>query len=61
MARTANRPGARSQQRLWRPYVGGELAAYSVDSTHLEMLTAESLRTYGEQLWRYLHSGVTQG
>ncbi|BBY24058.1 hypothetical protein MSTO_42630 [Mycobacterium stomatepiae] len=50
---------ARSQQRLWRPYVAGEIATYSVDSTHLEMLTAETLRAYGEQLRLYLYSRVT--
>ncbi|CQD22142.1 syringomycin synthetase [Mycobacterium lentiflavum] len=51
---------ARSQQRLWRPYVAGEIAIYSVDSTHLEMLTADALSTYGEQLGLYLHTRVTQ-
>ena len=51
---------ARSQQRVWRPYVTGEIAAYSVDSTHLEMLTADSLSAYGEQLQLFLQSRITQ-
>ncbi|MGE5696246.1 MAG: thioesterase domain-containing protein, partial [Candidatus Sericytochromatia bacterium] len=34
----------------WRPYVAGDITAYSVDCTHYEMLTAESLSMYGEQL-----------
>jgi thioesterase domain-containing protein len=51
---------ARSQQRVWRPYVTGEIATYSVDSTHLEMLTADSLSTYGEQLELILQSRITQ-
>lgn len=51
---------ARSQQRVWQPYVAGEIAAYSVDSTHLEMLTADSLNAYGEQLKLILQSRITQ-
>ncbi|GBG35928.1 hypothetical protein NJB14197_41400 [Mycobacterium montefiorense] len=50
---------ARSQQRVWRPYVAGEIATYSVDSTHLEMLTADSLSEYGEQLKLFLETRVT--
>ncbi|MGD1111016.1 MAG: long-chain fatty acid--CoA ligase, partial [Mycobacterium sp.] len=50
---------ARSQQRIWRPYVAGEIATYSVDSTHLEMLTADSLRAYGEHLKLLLQTQVT--
>jgi thioesterase domain-containing protein/acyl carrier protein len=50
---------ARSQQRVWRPYVAGEVSTYSVDSTHLEMLTADSLSAYGEQLRLFLKTRVT--
>jgi thioesterase domain-containing protein len=39
-----------SLQQSWRPYVGGEITAYSVDCTHQEMLTTESLSMYGKQL-----------
>jgi thioesterase domain-containing protein/acyl carrier protein len=38
----------------WRPYVSGEVSGYSVDCTHFEMLTAESLTMYGAQLKRAL-------
>jgi thioesterase domain-containing protein len=34
----------------WRPYVAGDITEYSIDCTHEEMLTAESLSLYGEQL-----------
>jgi amino acid adenylation domain-containing protein len=34
----------------WRPYVAGDIAEYSIDCTHEEMLTAESLSLYGQQL-----------
>ena len=34
----------------WRPYVVGDITEYSVDCTHHEMLTAESLSMYGKQL-----------
>jgi thioesterase domain-containing protein len=34
----------------WRPYVSGDIAEYSVDCTHEEMLTAESLSLYGQQI-----------
>jgi thioesterase domain-containing protein/SAM-dependent methyltransferase/acyl carrier protein len=34
----------------WRPYVAGDIAAYSVDCTHFEMLAAGSLSKYGERL-----------
>ncbi len=34
----------------WRPYVAGNVAEHSVDCTHEEMLTPESLGRYGEQL-----------
>ena len=44
--RMATRPHVQS----WRPYVAGDIAEYSVDCTHYEMLTAGSLSVYGEQL-----------
>jgi thioesterase domain-containing protein/acyl carrier protein len=34
----------------WRPYVSGEITVYSIDCTHEEMLTAESVSMYGKQL-----------
>jgi thioesterase domain-containing protein len=34
----------------WRPYVAGDIAEHSIDCTHEEMLTAESVRLYGQQL-----------
>ncbi|WP_119185007.1 non-ribosomal peptide synthetase, partial [Mycobacterium decipiens] len=34
----------------WQPYVTGETAVYSIDCTHNEMLTAESVGGYGVQL-----------
>jgi thioesterase domain-containing protein len=44
--------GDRSSSALqqWRPYVAGEITEHSIDCTHEEMLTAESLRLYGRQL-----------
>jgi amino acid adenylation domain-containing protein len=34
----------------WRPYITGDTTVYSIDCTHNEMLTAESVSRYGEQL-----------
>jgi thioesterase domain-containing protein len=34
----------------WRPYVAGDITEYSIDCTHEDMLTAESLSLYGQQL-----------
>jgi thioesterase domain-containing protein len=34
----------------WRPYVAGDITAYSVDCTHNDMVSAESLTLYGDQL-----------
>jgi hypothetical protein len=44
--------GARRSSILpsWRPYVAGDITEYSVDCTHEEMLTTESLSMYGIQL-----------
>jgi thioesterase domain-containing protein len=40
----------------WRPFVAGEIIEYSVDCTHQEMLTAESVSWYGPQLKLLLES-----
>jgi thioesterase domain-containing protein len=34
----------------WRPYVAGHLTEYSIDCRHEDMLTAESVSLYGQQL-----------
>ena len=34
----------------WRPYVAGDITEFAIDCTHEEMLTAESLSLYGQQL-----------
>jgi thioesterase domain-containing protein/acyl carrier protein len=34
----------------WRPYVAGDITEYSIDCTHKDMLTTESLSMYGKQL-----------
>ena len=34
----------------WRPYVAGDITEYSVDCTHEDMLTAESVSLFGQQL-----------
>ena len=34
----------------WRHYVAGDITEYLIDSSHEEMLTAESLSLYGQQL-----------
>jgi thioesterase domain-containing protein len=34
----------------WRPYVAGDITAYSIDCTHHEMLTTKRVSMYGEQL-----------
>jgi thioesterase domain-containing protein len=34
----------------WRPYVAGDITEFAVDCTHEEMLTAESLSLYGQQI-----------
>ncbi|MEB4209654.1 amino acid adenylation domain-containing protein, partial [Mycobacterium sp. 94-17] len=39
-----------SLRRIWRPYVTGDVTEYSVDCTHFEMLSAESVDLYGGQL-----------
>jgi thioesterase domain-containing protein/acyl carrier protein len=39
-----------SNPQSWRPYVAGDITTYSVDCTHFEMLSTESLSMYGQQL-----------
>jgi amino acid adenylation domain-containing protein len=34
----------------WRPYIAGDITEYSVDCTHENMLTAESVSLFGQQL-----------
>ena len=34
----------------WQPYVAGDITEYSIDCTHKDMLTAESVSLYGQQL-----------
>ena len=34
----------------WRPYIAGDVTLNSVDCTHYDMLSPESLSLYGEQL-----------
>ena len=48
--RLRTRMATRSHLESWRPYVAGDITAYSVDCTHYEMLTTGSLSVYGEQL-----------
>jgi thioesterase domain-containing protein/acyl carrier protein len=43
----------------WRPYVAGDITEYSIDCTHQEMLTTESLSMYGKQLKHSLVVGST--
>jgi thioesterase domain-containing protein/acyl carrier protein len=39
-----------SLRQNWRPYVAGDITEHSVDCTHDNMLTVESLNLYGQQL-----------
>jgi len=39
-----------SALQSWRPFIAGKITEFSVDSTHEEMLTTESLTLYGDQL-----------
>ena len=34
----------------WRPYITGDITAYSVDCAHTDMVSVESLSLYGQQL-----------
>jgi hypothetical protein len=37
-------------RQSWRPYITGDISVYPVDCTPNEMLTAESVSIYGDQL-----------
>jgi thioesterase domain-containing protein len=39
-----------SPLQSWRPYVAGDITEFSIDCTHKDMLTTESLGMYGKQL-----------
>jgi thioesterase domain-containing protein/acyl carrier protein len=39
-----------SALQSWRPFIAGKITEFSVDTTHEEMLTTESLTLYGDQL-----------
>jgi thioesterase domain-containing protein/acyl carrier protein len=47
---TAQRESDSSLLQSWRPYVAGDITEYSIDCTHEDMVTAESLSLYGQQL-----------
>ncbi|WP_415822047.1 thioesterase domain-containing protein, partial [Mycobacterium senriense] len=42
--------------RLWEPYASGDVLTFEVDCTHNEMLTADSVERYGEQLRRLVRA-----
>jgi thioesterase domain-containing protein len=46
----AQRESDSSRLQSWRPYVAGDITEYSIDCTHEDMMTAESLSLYGQQL-----------
>ncbi|KUH89631.1 non-ribosomal peptide synthetase [Mycobacterium sp. GA-1999] len=50
-------PSSASQN--WSPFVAGDITEYSVDCTHENMLTAESVSLYGQQLRRSLEAEAT--
>jgi thioesterase domain-containing protein len=39
-----------SSPESWRPYITGHITEYSIDCRHEDMLTAESVSLYGQQL-----------
>jgi amino acid adenylation domain-containing protein len=39
-----------SPLQSWRPYVAGDITEYSIDCTHKDMLTAESVSLYGQRI-----------
>ncbi|HZU49072.1 MAG TPA: thioesterase domain-containing protein, partial [Mycobacterium sp.] len=47
---------ASSLMQSWRPYVAGDITECSIDCTHENMLTVESLNLYGQQLKRLLET-----
>lgn len=42
--------------RSWAPYASGDIAVHAIDCTHHDMLTAESVARYGEQLRELLRA-----
>nr|WP_262490949.1 non-ribosomal peptide synthetase [Mycobacterium simiae] len=42
--------GSSTLEPMWRPYVAGSITEYRVDCAHEEMLSAPSLKLYGDQL-----------
>ncbi len=46
-------------QESWRPYVAGDITVHSIDCTHQDMLSAESLSRYGKRLRQLLVRGAT--
>ncbi|OBI52056.1 hypothetical protein A5707_12745 [Mycobacterium kyorinense] len=53
--RTTNGHGVSALEN-WRPYVTGDITEHTVDCGHHDMLSAESLGRYGEQLKRLLET-----
>jgi thioesterase domain-containing protein len=41
-------------RQSWRPYVAADISVHSIDCSHHELLTTESLAVYGKQLGRLL-------
>jgi thioesterase domain-containing protein len=39
-----------SARQRWRPYIAGDIIEYSIECTHENMLTAESVSLFGQQL-----------
>ena len=52
----AQRESDSSLLQSWRPYVAGDITEYSIDCTHNDMMTTESLSLYGQQLKSSLES-----
>ncbi len=46
----AQRESDSSLLQSWRPYVAGDITEYSIDCKHEDLMTAESLSLYGQQL-----------
>jgi len=46
----AQRESDSSLLQSWRPYVAGDITEYLIDCTHKDVVTAESLNLYGQQL-----------
>ena len=55
----AQRESDSSPLQSWRRYVAGDITEYSIDCAHQDVLTAESLSLYGQQLKHSLVFGST--